>query len=138
MVDGKSTEERKTRSGRGRSSTGKRKRPEEGVSTSKKKMAVDEEGPLSEQLKEMKDFLGKKIDDGLKVGYNNVKLLSDRLNATQTDLNSHKAQTRADIQSLQANIGAISAKLDVVAVSTSSGGYASAARSLPTTAAPRN
>ena len=84
--------ERQTRSGRKISGAGqKRKRGEDSDPTSKAPKMTKEDVPVSEQLSMMQDFLGKKIDEGLKATNDNVNQLAARIIATEDSLSEHRS-----------------------------------------------
>ena len=108
--------ERTTRSGR-RTSTGtgtKRKRAADTVedqandcNRNKKRMGGDEDETIANQLAEMRAFLGKKIDDGQRATDISISKLSDKIKATDADLNLHKAKTETELQLIRENLGTL-------------------------------
>ena len=107
--------DRQTRSGKKPSAATKRKRSNsigsERSGAAKKKMGTDEEKPISVQLAELKNYLAKKIEDGVSQSNVNISALGKRMDKNEVELEKHKKHTQDSIDALAASVDAVSARL---------------------------
>ena len=127
--------ERRTRSGKIPSTTKRKRSSSIGTdrsSVAKRNMGNEDELPISAQLAALKEYLGGKIEDGVKQSNANIIAMGVRMDRNEAELENHKRQTQASIDALTASVDAVSSKLGMGNAATVGTSYANAAgRVLP-------